>query len=93
MEKEEEPGERREEEVSAPPQEDATERPDKQAGWVGVLGHLDSPSPRHHQLHFHFVGNDDPQNLTIGTFPQPAWKQGSWSVWILGGWNVVGSGV
>lgn len=31
-----------------------------------------SPAPRHHQLYFHFVGNNDPQDLTVGAFPQPA---------------------
>lgn len=57
-----------------------------------MRGPLDSPAPRHHQLHFHFVGNDDAQDLTVGTFPQPAgktgklvrvvpWQVGSGSMW------------
>lgn len=41
--------------------------------WAG-MGH--SPAPRHHQLHFHLVGNDDAQDLPIGSFPQPAERHG-----------------
>lgn len=37
--------------------------------WAG-LEH--SPAPRYHQLHFHFVGNNDAQDLPVGSFPQPA---------------------
>lgn len=62
--------------VLPPLQEDAVERSGKQARQGGVRGQLDSPAPRHHQLHFHFVGNDDAQDLTVGTFPQPAGKTG-----------------
>lgn len=51
---------------------------------------LDLPTPGHHQLHFDFVGNDDAQDFTVGTFPQPAGKQGSWSLGLLGGQDVVG---
>lgn len=40
-----------------------------QGSWAG-LEH--SPAPRHHQLHFHFVGNNDAQDLSVGSFPQPA---------------------
>ena len=35
-------------------------------GWAG-LEH--SPATRHHQLHFHFVGNNDAQDLPVGSFP------------------------
>lgn len=65
----------------------------QQAGWAGVLGWLDLPASGHHQLHFDFVGNDDAQDFTVGTFPQPARRQGSWSLRLLGEWDVVVIGV
>lgn len=72
-------------------QVDAAMKPSQQAGLgsrlqVGrarpsvprVLAGLEhSPAPGHHQLHFHFVGNDDAQDLSVGSFPQPARRQGS----------------
>jgi hypothetical protein len=62
-------------------------------GRAGVLGQLDLPAPGHHQFHLDFVGNDDAQDFTVGTFPQPAGRRGSWTLGLLGGRNVVGIGI
>ena len=49
-------------------------------GWAG-LEH--SPTTRHHQLHLHFVGNNDAQDLPVGSFPQPARRRREAGSWVL----------
>lgn len=49
-------------------------------GWAG-LEH--SPAARHHQLHLHFVGNNDAQDLPVGPFPQPARRHREAGSWVL----------
>lgn len=79
--------------VSPPQQEDAAKGRATRVDGQGFLGRLNLPAPGHHQLHFDFVGNNDTQDFTVGAFPQPAGRQGSWCLGLLGGQDVVGIGV